>query len=269
MRQRVESFPIETLADQQLLQTTPALTRGLQILEELASSKRGFTLSELARRLKIPKSTVQRLLCTLQVSGYIHCEDETRRFFVTDKVSSLSRLAAQSRCLCNRTLLALRNLRRKSKLAVRFAVLEDDDVVIRGKLESPLVRDESNWIGKHVEIHAAALGKAILANLPASQADQIINIHGLCRHNSHTIYSYDLLKKHLQSIRYRGFAFDNEEDELGFRHVASPVFSRDHSVSAAVDVRGTTDQISSENLAHLAGLVKQEAHRLSQLQTSA
>jgi DNA-binding IclR family transcriptional regulator len=80
-----------------------------------------------------------------------------------------------------------------------------------------------------------------------------------------TISSFEQLKEHLKTIRYRGFAFDNEEDEIGFRHVASPVLLGDGSVAAAVGVTGRIDQISSENLAYLADLVKQGAARISQL----
>jgi len=239
------------------------LSRGLQILEALAGSKRGITLSELARKLRIPKSTTQRLLCTLKASGYVYCEYDNRHFFVGEKMSQLSRRAVQSRCLCGRTYILLDDLRRKCQLAVHLAVLEDDEVVIRSKLESIAVKDDTNWVGKHVEMHASALGKAILAFLPDSQAERFIRTHGLPRYNDNTIFSHNQLREHLKLIRYRGFAFDNEEAELGFRRVASPIFLGGGSVAAAVDVTGTTEQISSENLPSLADLVKREAAEIS------
>jgi DNA-binding IclR family transcriptional regulator len=115
-------------------------------------------------------------------------------------------------------------------------------------------------------MHASALGKVILAFLPEPEVNRIINTHGLCRYNTNTISSASYLKEHLKMIRHRGFAFDNEEEELGFRHVAAPVFFGNHRVvTAAVDLTGTTKHITPENLPALADLAKQGADSISQL----
>ena len=114
-------------------------------------------------------------------------------------------------------------------------------------------------------MHSTALGKAILANLPEFQLNELIQLHGLSRHNSNTIHSEEQLRDHLRTIRYRGFALDNEEDQLGYRHVASPIFNQASHVVGAVDVAGTRDQVSGENLADLADLVKDAGAGISSI----
>jgi IclR family acetate operon transcriptional repressor len=81
----------------------------------------------------------------------------------------------------------------------------------------------------------------------------------MTRYNANTVSSLDQLLRQLKTVRYRGFALENEETRLGFRSVAAPIFDSHGSVMAALGVVGTIEQISSENLPQLVEAVMSTA----------
>jgi DNA-binding IclR family transcriptional regulator len=240
----------------------PGLAKGLAVLELLAQSRRGLTLSEVAHRLKLAKSTARNILLTLIESGYAAWSEETGRYFVASRLVEFG-----SRALCGLRLRVesgapLRALSEATGLTVHLAIFEQDEVVLVERLVYPPAARIATWVGRHMEVHCTGVGKAILAHLPEPDIQRLIREHGLPRHNENTIISAPRLNLELERIRAQGFAMDDEEDELGFRCVAAPVFA-DDGVTAAISAVGTTEQITPANLIQLAGAVKKSAAEIS------
>jgi IclR family acetate operon transcriptional repressor len=240
----------------------PSLERGLKIVEALVLSKQGMRLSQIALRFGLGKSTTFRILRTLKEMGYVCCIEDDHRYFATSKLLSLGRSASLTLRSHNRALPFLKNLRKNTDLTVQLSALEDRELVVVEKLGIASTHQVASWVGKRSAMHATAMGKAVLAFLPEGEMERIIRSHGMQRFNANTIVSLAQLKRHLQEIRYRGFACDNEESELGVRSVAAPVFDRFASAAGAVSVAGTTEQITSNNLTGLAEKVKQTAEEI-------
>ena len=92
-------------------------------------------------------------------------------------------------------------------------------------------------IGKRVDLHDIAAGKAILSELSTRRVYQIVQEHGLTKHTENTITDFDDLREELKTIRERGYALNETENLQGFRAVASPVVP-ENELKGAVVVSG-------------------------------
>jgi DNA-binding IclR family transcriptional regulator len=242
----------------------PALSRGLSILELLAESKRGLTLSEISRRLELAKSSTYHLLKCLEGRGYIHCSGRTGRYLFSLKLLRLSHLALHALKLLEGTSALLRALVQETNLTVHLAILEDNEAILIDKVEPRAASRIATWLGRRMELHCTGIGKVLLAWLPEARFDRLIAEVGLPRHNENTIASARKLREHLKTVRSLGYAVDDEEDEVGFRCVAAPIFEDSGMATAAVSVVGTTDEITPQRLPELANKVKATAAAISE-----
>ncbi|MEO7145737.1 MAG: IclR family transcriptional regulator [Bryobacteraceae bacterium] len=243
--------------------SVPALERALSILELLARSSNGLSLPELARRLKLPKSSVHCLLLTLERRKYLQRNDNTHRYLFGNRLFGLANMALSGTGLRERAAPFLRALMERTGLTVHAAILERNEAVLVAKAEPAGIFRLATWIGKRMDAHCTGVGKALIAYLPDSELSLLIAERGLPRHNDNTISSVRKLKEELARVRKLGYSTEDEEDEVGLRCIGAPVFDRAGSLAAAISVAGTTSQISVENMGALARQLKQAADAIS------
>jgi len=242
---------------------SPALARGLTILEQLAASRRGLTHAEISRRTGLAKSTTHHLLATLLAVGYVSRPGADGRYFIAPKLVDLGNTALSGIRLRSRTAPLLRDLQAATGLTVHLAIWEQGEVVLIEKL-APAGSRVATWIGRRMEAHCTACGKAILAFLPAAELEQHIREHGLPKHNENTLSSPRKLRLSLAAARDSGYVLDDEEDELGYRCLGAPVFEGG-AVVASISVAGSLDQVHPDNYPHLGQLLIAAARRVSAL----
>jgi DNA-binding IclR family transcriptional regulator len=248
-------------------QSVPALDKTLSILEMLASSHVGLSLPEIVKRSGLPKSSVHCILVTLQRQQYLYRNEATGRYMFGMKLFTLANMALSGLQLREQAAPFLYSLMRQTKLTTHMAILEQSEAVLIMKIEAPGICRLATWIGKRMDAHCTGLGKALIANLPEHQLNDLLK-RGLPRHNENTIASPKRLKDDLAQAVKRGYAIDDEEDEIGLRCIGVPVFNHAKSVIAAISIAGTTSQITGENVSDLARKVKEAAASISQLLAS-
>ena len=244
--------------------SVPALARGLRILELLPKSRGGLTLSQLTRHLQLPKSSVHCLLHTLQDSGYVHRDPATGKYRVALRVCVLAQMALNGIGLREQAKPHLRRLAEVTGLTSHLAVMEQGATVLIEKVSAPDVMRISTWIGKRCSLHCTALGKALAAYLPEEQVEALVREQGLLRHNDNTICSSRRLKQELATVRERGYALDDEEEEINVRCIGAPIFDSHHRAIAAVSIAGSTSEVQEGNLRQLANQVIGTAAAISE-----
>jgi DNA-binding IclR family transcriptional regulator len=243
--------------------SAPAVERALDILELLSFSKVGLTLSDLSNSLDAHKSSVHYLLDTLQRRGYVHRNEVSKRLLLGLKILTLSDAALAGVEIRRHAAAHLHRLMENSGLTVHLAVLEGDEAVLVDKLEPPGAARIATWVGKRMDLHCSAVGKAIMAYLPEEQFDRLARERGFTRYNENTKVTRRRIVEEIGQIRKRGYATEDEEGEIGFRCVGCPIFDREGRITAAVSVAGTTSQITSEKGALLSEQVKETADAIS------
>ncbi len=243
--------------------SVPALERALAILERLGRSRQGLTLSQLARYLELPKSSTHCLLMTFERCGYLNRDAHTGRFRLGLRFCGLARAALRSVEIRDVAAPFLRRLQEQTGLTVNLAIPEHGEVVIVDKYEPPAAARVGTWLGKSMDLHCTALGKAFAAYLPERQLDERIRARGLLRHNDNTICNFRRLKQELASIRQCGYSFDDEEEEIGVRCVGAAVFGPADELVAAISVTGSVAEIDAANRQRIAAAVVATAQAIS------
>lgn len=239
-------------------QSVPALERGLAILECLTKSQHGLTVSQLTRNLGFPKSSVHALLLTFERHGYLYRDDTSGRYRLGLRICDLANVALERIKLREQAAPLLARLRDNTGLTAHMAILERDEVVLIEKIESPRMRVNS-WIGKRMDLHCTALGKALIAHLPDDQMDVLLRNRGMLRHNDNTIVSMRRLKEDLDSVRRRGYSVDDEEEEINVRCIGAPILNAQQQVVAAISITGTTAEVDEKSREGLIAHVRATA----------
>ncbi len=240
-----------------------SVDRALTFLETLAKSDRGMSLADIARKLRLPKSSAHCILLTLERRGYIYRAPSTRRYLFGKELMNLAQRALARLELRSRASQLLRQLLEKTHMTVHMAIYEDGEAVVVEKLEPPTPVKLATHIGRRLDLHCTGVGKALLAYLPEEEINRLRTSRALARHNENTIVFSKKLQAELEHIRTVGYAFDNEEDEIGIRCVGAPIFEND-TVIAAISVAVTTGQITATSLEALAKTVTDAADEISQ-----
>lgn len=244
--------------------SVPALDRGLAIIELLSESPKGLTLPQVARKLKIPKSSAHCLLVTLERSGYLTRPAVANRYRLGFKLLGLASAALVHVELRERARPHLRELAGRTSLTVHVAVLEKNEAVIIEKVEAPHTQRLATWPGKRMDVHCTALGKVLLSDIDEPTLRKIVREHGLPRHNENTIASPRRLLAEMETVRERGFAMEDEEDEIGCRCLGAGIRDETGRVVAAVSLSGTINEVHAGNATQLAAMLLQTVSRISE-----
>lgn len=241
--------------------TVPSLQKALSILELLKDS-RGLTLSDLVDQSGLAKSSVHYLLVTLERCRYVERSEKTGRYLLGTKLLSLTNSVLGGLSLRQKSAPYLFMLGARTGLTVHLGILERNEAVLISKHGDQNAPGPATWIGKRMELHCTAIGKALLAFVSEAEIDAMIQAHPLCRHNENTIHSPQRFRDELKRVAAMRYALDDEEAELGMRCVGVPIFGPDRRALAAVSLAGTTSQIEPENVSYLVAELTKTAARI-------
>lgn len=217
-----------------------SVDRALDVLEVLATHHRAMGVSELAWLTDLPQGTVHRLLIALLGRGYIRRAAE-RKYAVG--AAALRVADAAHRAMVTTSEPYLRQLVERTDETATLVVMEDAHMVHAAQSPSPHTLRIFATVGHRVAIHATAVGKVALARLGPEEATILLDRVGMPAQTPHTITSTSRMRAELDRVARRGFAVDDEEQELGVRSVAVPVPST-HGPVAALSISGPVERFS-------------------------
>ena len=238
------------------------------ILEALAEQG-SMRIIDLSESLGLHKSTVHRLLASLVSMGYVVQNEQSGAYSLTYKLVELS-----GKILKNTDILSLirpyaESLSQTCDETVHFVRKTGSSVLYLEKLESQSVRARSfrlsSQVGLTRPMYCSAVGKVILAYLPQSEVEEIWNNSNIERRTEYTITTLDALWPELELIRSRGYALDNEENELGIRCIAVPVFDYHDTPQYALSVSTLLSRMPDERLAELSAQLLSTSREMSQV----
>ena len=240
------------------------LDKGLRVLDLLATDApaEGLTLTEIAARLGMHRTTVFRLLATLRQRGYIVRDAKSDRYTLGTHIVSLA--SSLLRRLDAREVArpVLLDLRDRTDELVHLAVRDGDDIVTVERIEGTQALSLQTGIGVRRPVYCTAAGKAILASLPTADRQRLLALD-MPRLTANTITDSTVMQQQLVAIRAKGYAVDDEERIEGVRCVAAPVFNADGEVCAAVSLAAPAVRMTSPRLVTLGEEVRSAAETIS------
>ncbi|HUZ89940.1 MAG TPA: IclR family transcriptional regulator [Candidatus Acidoferrales bacterium] len=244
------------------VETLESADRVLRVLEAFAPNERELTLSEIAERLRLPKSSVHRLLATLSGRGYIEHDSKTHRYSMGIRLFEIGSNVIHERGLHAAVRPFLEDLALATGETCHLAVRSGTDAVYVYKLDGPSAIPMPSRIGGRAPGHATSIGKVLLAWGGAEVRRQAM-LAPLASYSPNTITDSVSLNSELERVCDRGYATDLEEFELGLRCIAAPVRDITERVIAAVGLAAPAFRLTDEAMPVMIGAVIEASHSIS------
>ena len=239
--------------------------KALAILEVLAASAEPMRLRDLSSALGMNPSTVSRFLTSLQKCGYVDQEAESQRYFPTYKICRLAHQIGMHNQIQSITHPYLVRLSEKYGEALCVSVERNMMMVYVDVASGPAQTLMSlQRIGNVSPMHCTGNGKLLLLNYSAEMLTELIRQRGLPRYTENTITTRQALEEELARIRRAGFAYDNEECEVGVRCMAYPIRDYTGSIVAGLSVTGPISRMTDEKLEEIRASFETAALEISE-----
>ena len=213
-----------------------SLERGLDILEMIEAESGDIGVRELARRLELSPTIVQRLVSSLAVRGYIEKNLETSRYRLGHRSMILGASGERGVDYAATARRELDRLAHEHHLNGFVAVLRGGRAIylLAVQAESPVAIRVS--LGSEMPLHSTAAGKVLLASLDDGEARKLVGRAKLAAITPHTITDPAALIAALAKVRRQGYATVVEENIPGVLSVGAPITDRGGNVVAALSV---------------------------------
>lgn len=238
------------------------LTKVLRIFELLDRSPGGLQLRDISEQTDLNKSTAYRFLAHLERAGYL-VRDITGAYLIGPRLVRLGANSTYQSTIRKVGRPVLEILWRETGETVNLAALDGGEVLYLDVLESPHHFRLSSQTGMRRPVNCTALGKAILACLPAGSRDELLASCRMEKRTPKSVTSLAELITELGRVQRRGYALDDEEVEQGACCVAAPVFDSSGMVVASISVAGPVTRMGRTRLSQAAASVREAAMEIS------
>ncbi len=212
-----------------------SLERGLDILEMIEAENGDIGVRELARRLELSPTIVQRLVTSLAVRGYIEKNTETSRYRLGHRSMILGASGERGVDYLATARRELDRLAQEHHLDGFVSILRSGRAIYLLAVQADGLAIRVS-IGSEMPLHSTAAGKVLLASLEDGEARKILGRAKLAAITPHTVTDPATLIASLAKVRRQGFATVVEENIPGVLSSGAPITDRAGNVVAALSV---------------------------------
>jgi IclR family acetate operon transcriptional repressor len=220
-------------------------------------------MTQIAERVGIHKSTVHRLLATLEKKRFVQRDPVTGTYRLGIRLLQMAYLTLEHNDLRRLAAPFLHRLCDQHQENIDLSVLDDGDVVYLTMLESPQRVKLAAAVGQRLAAFATASGKAILAYMPDETVRRILE-RGMPQYTLHTPRSPEAFFENMRQVRKQGFAVSEQEFEEGINAVAAPILDLCERPIAAVAVAGPAYRLTRERMIEIGPLLVNTVHEIAQ-----
>ena len=247
-----------SLREKHALAGTRAIVRTCEVLRIVASAADGISITELAKSVGLPKSSAHRYLGVLESQGFVE-RDGLNRYRLG--LGLLSLQSRQSELILHRARPFLEAIRDRFNETVNLGTLAGHRIIYLEILESTRGVRHSAKKGDEDFVHSTALGKAIASGMSEREVLELLAKTGMERRTKKTIVDPGPFLRELQTIRAKGYAVDDGENEEDARCVA--VLIPNMSVPCAISVSGVAARFPVSALPEVALALRQAATEMT------
>lgn len=213
-----------------------ALVKGLDVLRLFDETVTSLKLREICDRTGIPMPTAYRVVATLEENGFVErLPDGAIQPGVA--VLTLGSAALRGSSIVQLSEPPLRRLAADTGETVNLGVLRGDMVLYLVRIRNSDLVTANVQVGSTLPAAYTSMGKLLLAHLSDKKLRAALAGHDFSRHaGPNAISSFDELRARLDEIRAAGYAVQDQELAAGLRSVSVPVFARDQTPVAAINI---------------------------------
>lgn len=245
--------------------TVPALERGLMLLSQFTRHQRSLSAPELAKRLELPRTTVFRMLSTLENLGFVEKTESGRDYRLGVAVLRLGfeYLASLELTELGRPL--LERLCAEIRLPCNLVIRDAREIIYVAKITPPGAFTTAVTVGTRLPAHATVLGHVLLSALSMTELEHLYPEGTLTAFTERTPTNVQALFQMCTETRERGYVISEGFFESGISTIAAPVHDHAGRIVAALGSTVMSSHFDADRIAPIVEQVQASARELSSL----
>ena len=216
--------------------TIRSVVKASQILGAFTVDRPEMGVAELSRILGMNKTVIQKLVLTLLDQRLLQQDLVSRKYRLGPRIVEIAGTFLAGNPLASEGSKCVQELARETGFSTGLGVLDGNQVLYIQAAEANVSIKAASRMGDRMPVHATSSGKCILAFLPGSERDRILQSLVLEPLTLNTTTSIDALLSELVMIAEKGYGVNDEERVVGLCGIAAPVFDHAGNAVAAVSV---------------------------------
>lgn len=221
-----------------------------------------LSLSEMVQLSGIPKTSVHRMVSSLEDMGFLK-KEENNKYSLGLLFLEFGQLVKERIDIRKVALPVMHSLREEAGEAVNLVIKEGNEAIYIEKLETMQPVRVYTKIGRRAPLYGGACPRILLAFLPEGELEQYIKETELKPIAMQTITDKDFLLQVLAESKEKGYSISHSELQDYSSAVAAPIFDSLNQVAAGLSLVGPTIRFQEEYLSNLVELVKNAAAEIS------
>ncbi|GAA1595214.1 IclR family transcriptional regulator [Kribbella sancticallisti] len=238
--------------------------RTLRILEVLGDARGPMSVTELHKRTGYPRSSLHQLLHTMIATGWIESTNEGAMVGIGSRALLVGTAYLDRDPALPHAIRTLEAIREDTGYTSHYARLEGASVIYLATRESIAPARATSRVGRQLPAHATSLGKALLAELTATEVSLELPSDPLPGLTANTVSTHAELAEELEATRRRGYSLEREQNTLGLGCIGVSVPYRipaTDAISCSIPIARCTD----EEVARVAGIIRHHVQQLATL----
>jgi DNA-binding IclR family transcriptional regulator len=242
-----------------------SLVKTLHLLKLFSPQRREWSAEEMASALGFHKSSVQRILATLEKEGFLSRTRQRRtEYRLGPEILFLGNIAEMGLDLRSAARPAMEELVKRVAETCYLCVADQDQCLYIERVECSQPIRIINQVGQRNPLHCTGVGKALMSGMSDAEIDRLIAVRGLKAYTRNSITDPAALKAELAAIRESGIARDNEELNPGVKCVAAPIRDCSGAVVASISLSGPTQRFTPPAVRRFEKEIRNTALEISQ-----
>jgi IclR family pca regulon transcriptional regulator len=242
-----------------------SLARGFSLLEVFSPDHHSIGITEIATKMGLSKTTVFRITYTLNKIGYLRYDSENQKYYLGPKILTMGFATLGGMKLREIARPYMEELSRATGENINLGVLSGHEVIYIEQIKSKQILDVKLYVGSRIPIYNTAIGKAIIAYLPLTKLNEILDkLSQIPEAQPFLGLNCKNILRTLEKVRGKGYAISNEEWELGIRAIGTPIMNRRGVLEGGMNLSVLSARIPLDELENrYAPLLVETARRIS------
>lgn len=242
--------------------TIKSVHKALDIIDYVSKCPQGTSVKDLSDGLGINKSTISKMLSTMEMHGYVQQDARTHRYRIGFQPLLIAKRASGSNELQSIADPYLLDLRDQTGETVSFAMYSNMTLTYVATYEASYPVRLSSTVGMRASLTGSAVGKATLAFL--QEPDRTKLLQRIAEAPESPAFSMEEFLRKLEKVRHRGYSINIDELTKGVSGVGAPIFDCSNNLVAAVAVAGLSARLNEDLFSEYGRLLVDTCRHISE-----
>ncbi|MFC0525180.1 IclR family transcriptional regulator [Pontibacillus salicampi] len=243
-------------------QSVQSVVRAIQILEAVVEHMEPITIQELVEKTNLNRTTVWRLLVTLENLHYVERDPITKGYQIGYAPNRLFAKTDVHGPLVRRARPLLEKLRDETDETVHLSVPKHNGTLTVDQIDAPRSIRVINYVNRFLPSHCTSNGKVLLSRLSNEELHILLD-RSLEKVTPYTITTAKELMQEIEWVRKHGYGLAIREWDESENGISAPILSEQQELIGFVSVLGPYFRLPKEKMTQMAETIQQTAHSIA------